>query len=92
MARSQPGNGSGKFDIGVHDLGGWVRVQAGGEPATSDELAAYLSHRLSVWRRENPHLRLISVVPVNRDGTTVELHAWYEQTVFPDMSSLASGQ
>ena len=22
----QPSNGSGKFDVGVHDIGGWVRV------------------------------------------------------------------
>jgi hypothetical protein len=26
------------------------------------------------------------VVPIQRDGNTVELHAWFEQTVFPDLS------
>jgi hypothetical protein len=26
------------------------------------------------------------VVPITRDGNTVELHAWYEQHLFPDIS------
>lgn len=25
MRIPQPGNGSGKFDVGAHDMGGWVR-------------------------------------------------------------------
>jgi hypothetical protein len=30
MTRLPPqGNGSGKFEIGAHDMGGWVRVIAG---------------------------------------------------------------
>jgi hypothetical protein len=29
------------------------------------------------------------VVPITKDGSTVELHAWYEQHVFPDISPLA---
>jgi hypothetical protein len=83
------GNGSGKFDVGVHDMGGWVRVIAGESPDSPDDLGFYLSHRLAAWFRENPHLRLLCVVPVNKGGTTVELHAWYEQHLFPDTSPLA---
>src|SRR5262249_41875787 len=83
MAKAS-GNGSGKFDIGVHDMGGWGRVTAGSAPATADELAAYLSHRLTAWFREHLNLRLICVLPVNRDGSTVELHSWYEQHGFTD--------
>ena len=85
----QPGNGSGKFDIGAHDMGGWVRVIAGSTAASAtNEVPLYLSHRLSVWRLQNPHRRLISVVPIMKDGTTVELHAWYEQHVVPDVGQL----
>jgi hypothetical protein len=31
-------------------------------------------------------LTLRCIVPVNRDGHTVELHAWYAMHVFPDTS------
>lgn len=38
------GNGSGKFDVGAHDMGGWVRVLAGPSATIPDDLAVYLSH------------------------------------------------
>jgi hypothetical protein len=84
----QHGNGSGKFDVGVHDMGGWLRVTAGEASDLADNLAVYLSHGLSAWLRANPHLRLRCVVPINVNAMTVELHAWYEQHSFPDTSSL----
>jgi hypothetical protein len=90
MARPPHGNGSSKFTVGVHDMGGWVRVMADGSPAASNDLALYLSHRLSQWLREHAQFRLVCVVPVNKDGSTVELHGWYEQHLFPDTSPLAS--
>jgi hypothetical protein len=88
MSKARPGNGSGKFDVGAHDMGGWVRVVASNSPDTPDELGVYLAHRLALWFRQNPHLKLLSVVPINKDGTTVELHGWYEQHLFPDKSGL----
>ncbi len=88
MNAPNSGNGSGKFDVGAHDMGGWVRVMAGQMASSVDDLGYYLSHRLSQWLRVNSHFRLISVVPIQRDGNTVELHAWYEQHVFPDKSGL----
>lgn len=92
MRIPQPGNGSGKFDVGVHDMGGWVRVIAGGTAPQDGNLPFYLAHRLSHWLRENPHLRLLCVVPISKDGNTVELHAWYEQHLFRDISPLAQPQ
>jgi hypothetical protein len=69
-------------------MGGWVRVYLGqGDP--SGEVACYLSHALNGWFRERPHLRLRFVLPVTRNGHTVELHAWYEQVWFSDQSPLA---
>jgi hypothetical protein len=80
-------NGSGKFDIGAHDMGGWVRITPSQSADSAADLPGFLAHRLSEWFREHPHHRLLCVVPITRDGATVELHAWYEQHLFPDTSS-----
>jgi hypothetical protein len=32
------------------------------------------------------------VVPISKDGNMVELHAWYEQHLFRDISPLAQPQ
>ncbi len=86
----QHGNGSGKFDVGAHDMGGWVRVIAGSTASTStDDLAFFLAHKLANWFREHPQFRLLCVVPINKNGTTVEMHGWYSQHLFPDKSPLA---
>jgi hypothetical protein len=89
MPKQPHGNGSSKFEIGVHDMGGWVRVVAGTSPSLPEDLPFYLSHRLANWLREHSHLRLLCVVPIAKDGTTIELHAWYEQHRFQDKSPLA---
>ena len=80
------GNGSGRFNVHQTDMGGWVRVFT--DPATEvpRDLAVYLSDALTEWFRQRPQLRLRTVLPVTRDGTTVELHAWYDLGVFPDLA------
>jgi hypothetical protein len=50
------------------------------------ELPVFLSHSLTQWFRERGALRLSAVVPVCKDGDTVELHAWYLLQIFPDVS------
>jgi hypothetical protein len=77
MANSR-GNGSGKFDVGAHDMGGWVRVIASDSPGTPEDVAVFLADRLAHWLMENPGAALICVVPITKDGNTIELHAWYE--------------
>lgn len=65
------------FEINVEDHMGFIRVFMGrGEP--TGELARYLSATFAQWIAERPHLRIIAVVPVVRDGDTAELHAWFE--------------
>ena len=83
MAKPSHGNGSGKFRVHQDDLGGWVRVHAEPTAVVPDNLAFFLSRVLADWFRQRPHLRMRTVVPVCRDGTTVELHAWYDLHVFP---------
>lgn len=78
MGKSRGGNGSSKFDVGAHDMGGWVRVTASDSPATPDDVGVFLADRLSHWLREHPSVCLVSVVPIARNGNTVELHAWYK--------------
>ena len=80
--RKPAGNGSGQFKIAHRDMGGWVRVwlESG---AASDELPAFLSHVLAEWFRQRPQLRMRVVVPIQKDGDTVELHAWFDRAVVP---------
>jgi hypothetical protein len=63
-------------------MGGWVRIVAGRQNLL-DDLPVYLSQALSDWFRQRPQVRMRCVVPVHRDGNTVELHAWYEAHLFP---------
>jgi hypothetical protein len=77
------GNGSGKFNIHQEDMGGWVRVFTDKLAVLPDDLAIYLSQALSDWFRQRPHLRMRCVVPIQRDGNTTELHAWYDAHLFP---------
>jgi len=81
------GNGSGKFEIGQHDMGGWVRIVAGRTGDLPDDLPVYLSHALTNWFRQRPQLRMRCVLPINKDGDTVELHAWYDLQIFPDLAA-----
>jgi hypothetical protein len=83
------GNGSGKFEVHTQDMGGWVRVFGDQRHDLPPDLPVFLSHSLTAWLRQRPQLRLIVVVAVSREGNTVELHAWYEQHVFPDVSPLS---
>jgi hypothetical protein len=51
---------------------------------------------LSDWFRQRPHFHLRCVAPIQKDGNTVELHAWYDAHLFqalkgPQPSEEASG-
>jgi hypothetical protein len=91
MTIHTPGNGSGKFNVHQLDMGGWVRIFTDPTAGVPDNLAMCLSHALTEWFRQRPQLRLRAVVPVTRDGTTVELHAWYDLGIFPDLAGTAPG-
>jgi hypothetical protein len=47
-----------------------------GEPP--GELCQFLSAALAQWIKEHPESLVVAVVPINRDGDTAELHAWFE--------------
>lgn len=78
------GKGSGKTNVHVEDMGGWVRVFTDELAFVPDELPQYMSHALTEWFRQRPQLVMSTILPVLRDGLTVELHAWYSAHVFPD--------
>ncbi len=80
--KSRGGNGSGKFDIHQQDMGGWVRVYSDRNANLPDDFGLFLSTALTEWFRQHPHLILRCVTPIQRDGDTVELHAWYEAHLF----------
>ncbi len=80
-----------RFEIIQQEMGGWVRVYLGrGEP--TGEVAKLLSLSLTEWFRKNPHLRMRIVVPISEDGDTTELHAWYDQIQFPDVSPMTKSE
>lgn len=81
------GNGSGQISIHQQDMGGWVRIFTDKPATVMDDLAGYLSHALTEWFRQRPQFRLRSVVGVVKDGSTCELHAWYDMHLFPDLSA-----
>jgi hypothetical protein len=87
MPSRQPGNGSVKFLVHQQDMGGWVRVFTAKQATVPTNFPMFLSLSLTEWFRQRPHLSLQSVVPVVQDGNTVELHAWYVQTVFPNLAA-----
>jgi hypothetical protein len=72
------------------DMGGWLRVFADPEAREAVELPIYLSYGVTQWFRARPQFRLRCVVPVTKRGDTIELHAWYDQHLFPELSGLRS--
>jgi hypothetical protein len=76
--------------VKVHqsDMGGWLRVFADAESRNAVALPIYLSFGVSQWFRARPQFRLRCVVPITNRGDTVELHAWYDQHLFPEISGL----
>jgi hypothetical protein len=86
MKMRPTGNGSGNFEVGVHDMGGWVRVTAGATAPEGGNLPFCLAHRLSYWFRENVTYGHCAWCRSPGTATQVELHAWYEQHLFPDIS------
>lgn len=83
-----------RLQIQVHnvDLGGWLRFFTNPDFLDHPDLPFYLSYAVVQWFRARPHLRLHFLVPVSKGGNTVELHAWYEQHLFPDKSGIRSSE
>lgn len=85
--KPQPhGNGSGKINVHQDDMGGWGRVHTDKLAIVPDDLGLNLSLALTEWFGQRPQLTMRCVVPVVREGCTVELHGWYGLHVFPDVS------
>lgn len=76
--------------VQVHqvDMGGWLRVFTDAQARDTVELPIYLSFGVTQWFRARPQFRLRCVVPIAKRGDTVELHAWYDQHLFPEISGL----
>ncbi len=80
------GNGSDKMGISQQDMCGWVRIAACEHQHLPDAVHVYHSQALTEWYTQRPHLRMRCIVPVQKEGTTVELHSWYDQHLFPPPS------
>jgi hypothetical protein len=79
MKSKKPGgNGSSTVPVHVTDMGGWVRVYTDKPEPLPEAFPVYLSLALADWFRKRPQFHLRTVVPITKDGTTAELHAWYD--------------
>lgn len=78
MADKQ-GNGSTPVTITQQDMGGWVRFWPTSPKFYDDPgLPVFLSQTVANFFRHRPDLRLRFAMPMDRNGTTVEIHAWYD--------------
>jgi hypothetical protein len=77
-------------EVKIHhlDMGGWLRVFADEAVSSHPNLPVILSYAVTQWFRSRPQFRLRAVVSICRAGNTVELHAWYDQHCFPDVSGM----
>lgn len=65
------------------DRQGWVRFSTEPRFLAHPELPVILCGTLTRWFRENSQFHLRCVLPFNKGGNTVELHAWYDLHAFP---------
>jgi hypothetical protein len=77
------GNGANAITLVSRDEGGWVRIFPERYHDLPEQLPLFLSSALADWFRQRPQLRLRTVAPMSKDGTTVELHAWFDIHVVP---------
>jgi hypothetical protein len=75
-----PGNGDGKFEIGIVPLAeGWVRFRAG--IASGTDLArvpALLNETLIGWLRDRPNVQIRTTLPIVQGCSTVAIHVWFD--------------
>ena len=60
-------------------MGTYVRVISGPGAEHAEDLPGILARAMTEFFQKNPDKRLRFVVPINRDGSTVELQAWYDE-------------
>ncbi len=78
---------NGKINVHIENKGGWIRVFLH-DDAPAEDLTPYLSHTLTNWIRKNNQYQIRFVIPITRDGNTVEFHAWYQQVHFPNIDPM----
>ena len=76
-------------EVSIHyeERSGWVRIYTDAEFHPHPLLPLYLAGTLTQWFHDRPQFRVRCVVPMDREGNTVELHAWFDLHVFPTPSN-----
>lgn len=85
MLHESQGNGSTKIEVHQQEMGGWVRIYMDPQAPRPPDLPIFLSHALTDYFRQRPHLTMRTIQSVTVEGNTVELHAWYDLHVFPGL-------
>jgi hypothetical protein len=76
------GNGSSKGYTNLVTLGpGWVPFMASeSDPPSPDVLPYALSQGLEQWSKGQPGVRVRTTLPIVKDGNTIGIHIWYDQS------------
>lgn len=83
MRKKPGGNGSGKIDIVIQEMRGWFEIRVSRDYDLPDDVHVGMSEIMNQWFCDRPHLRMRCVVPIQKDGSTVAFHVWYDAVLFP---------
>ncbi len=73
------GNGDGKIEIGIVELGeNWVMFRAGITPSTDlQEVPRAINEIMTNWLKERTNLHVRETLPITEEGNTVAVHIWF---------------
>ena len=73
------GNGDGKIEIGVVEMGkGWVMFRAGITPTTDvRRVPTAINEVMTAWLKERASLLVRATLPIVEEGNTVAVHVWF---------------
>lgn len=84
MKYRQGGNGHSKSQAHRSPLRpGWVMYHAGDPPPPDHALPQVLSDMLQKDLLENPSVVIEHILPITKEGNTVAIHLWYNDTNAP---------
>jgi hypothetical protein len=67
--------------ISVNDpSNGWAHFYPGKRPPPIEVTPRFLSNVLKQWMKDHPDRKIYNTLGIVRDGMTVELHVWYDET------------
>ena len=57
---------------------GWARFLSAGTPPRPEQLPLYLSKSVSAWLKQNPSLKVGTILPIVANANTIAVHVWFD--------------